>query len=419
MKEVIVLTGRELGYQVVRALGKEDIRSIMIYGHESDEIAQYSKYVVESHRIPLFFDRPQELIDLLFSKKDEWAGSLIIPTEDYGVRFLAANRERLSAHYVVPVPGPAVIDTIVNKKSLYAVARCTGIPVPGIYCPESMDALKTLEEKIVFPCLLKPGLGHLFNRKFDFKMLEVNSFEELMVKYRDLTGDFARDDFKMMICEIIPGPDSKQMVQYASYIDGSGEMLASMTTRKIRQDPPKYGQGRVTKSERITGLDEQSYDLLTALGYRGFSEIEWKLDTRDGRYKLIEINPRFIFYTGLCVSCGINFPYIQYADLVRHEKIRVNSFRENVYWIHEYKDVLHTILNHKMESLSIGDYLRPYLGKKTLAIFDIRDPRPFYEQWKQHLTNVVNRMRKGRPSTGEFYPQGLTPGEKDRLTGRK
>jgi predicted ATP-grasp superfamily ATP-dependent carboligase len=164
-----------------------------------------------------------------------------------------------------------------------------------------------------------------------------------------------------------------------------------MTSRKIRQDPPRYGQGRIARSERIPGLDEQSYRLLREVGYYGFSEIEWKYDPREGIYKLIEINPRFIFYIGLCIACGINFPYIQYADLVRHQKIRVDSFRENVYWIHEYKDVLHTALHHRMENLSLWDYLRPYLGRKSFAIFDPRDPGPFYHQWKEHAGNVLKR----------------------------
>ncbi len=398
LEKVIILTGRELAYQVVRALGREGVRSIVIYGHERDEIAHYSKYVIDSFKIPLFFDRTDMLLDFLMDKAKEWTGTLIIPTEDYGVRFLSSHRDVLSPHYKVPTPPPAIIDTIVNKKSLYDLAARNGIPVAPVYSPASMDELETLQDKIAFPCLLKPGLGHLFNRAFDLKMFEISGFEELASLYGELTSGFTRDEFKMMICEIIPGPDARHMVQYASYIDSSGELLAAMTTRKVRQDPPKYGQGRVTKSERIDEVYRQSHELLKAIGYRGFSEIEWKYDPRDGTYKLIEINPRFIFYMGLCVACGMNFPYIQYCDLVHGRKVRVDTFRENVYWIHEYKDVLHTVLNHKFESFSLWDYIRPYLGKKTLAILDVKDPRPFYEQWKSHLGNMVSKILKNRHS---------------------
>jgi D-aspartate ligase len=408
LKKVIILTGRELAYQVIRALGREGVRSIVIYGHERDEIAQFSKYVVESYRIPLFFDNTGRLMELLLKKRKEWAGTLIIPTEDYGVRFLSSMKDALSPYYIVPTPPVSTIDTIVNKKSLYSLAAAAGIPVAPVYSPATPEELKALKGKITFPCLLKPGLGHIFNRAFDLKMFEISNFEELTTLYEDLTCNFTRDDFDMMICDIIPGPDAQQMVQYASYIDGSGDLLAAMTTRKIRQDPPKYGQGRVTKSERIDAVYEQSFNLLKVLNYHGFSEIEWKYDPRDGIYKLIEINPRFIFYMGLCVACGVNFPYIQYCDLVRHQKVRIDSFRENVYWIHEYKDVLHTVFNHRLEHISLWGYIRPYLGRKTLAILDMKDPRPFYEQWKQHLINMIRKIRSDMHS-----------GEHGRLSGRR
>lgn len=391
MDKVILINATELGYQVIKALARHGVHSIVIYDREHAEIGRHSRYVIDSVKVPDFIEKPGLLLDLLLEKAGEWSGTLIIPTKDYGVEFLAQHKDVLKQHYLVPTPDRDVIDRVVNKKNLYATASGLGIAVPNIFAPTSPGELEALEGRITFPCLVKPGLGHLFFRKFDFKMVEVNSFDDLVRNYRKLTGGFTADEFNLMICEIIPGPDSRQMVQYVSYIDRSGETLASMTSRKMRQDPPRYGQGRIAKSERVPGLDGQSRKLLNGLGYYGFSEIEWKYDPREAVYKLIEINPRYIFWIGLCTACGINFPYIQYADLVRNEKIRAGSFRENVYWIHEYKDVLHTALNHSQETLSLWDYVRPYLGRKYFAIFDRRDPRPFYYQWKEHIGNMLRR----------------------------
>lgn len=389
MERVIILNATELGYQVIKALGKEGIGSIVLYDKEKDEIGRYSRYVQEAIKIPGFIEEPQLLYDFLMEKRTQWAGTLIIPTKDYTVEFLARHRDELGQHYILPTPDIEIIQTIINKKPLYKVAEKLGVGVPRIFSPKSLDDLKALEGELTFPCLLKPGLGHLFFRKFDFKMLEIDNFTDLLARYRQLTHDFTEDEFQLMICDIIPGPDSTQMVQYVSYIDRNGEMLASMTSRKMRQDPPKYGQGRIIKSERISEVDEMSYHLLRELGYYGFSEIEWKYDPRDSRYKLIEINPRFIFYIGLCVDCGINFPYIQYMDLVKHQKVRANSYKENVYWIHLYKDVLHTALHHNMETLSLWEYLRPYVGKKSFAMLDFTDPNPFIQQWKQHIKGML------------------------------
>jgi len=391
LDKVILLNATGLGYQVMRALGSRGVRSVVIYDQESEEIGRYSRYVADRIKVPRFIEQPERLLVYLLENGRKWSGTLIMPTKDYGVEFLARYRDMLSRYYIVPGPGLDIIEGILDKNVLYENARRLGIAVPEAFRARSLEELYGFRNRIKFPCLLKPGRAHVFIRRFGFKMFEIESFEQLAGVYRDLTGNVAGDPFGMMICEIIPGPDSERMVQFASYIDRSGEVLASMTTRKVRQDPPRYGQGRVTKSEKVTDVDELSGRLLKGLGYHGFSEIEWKYDPRDGQYKLIEINPRFIFYTALCTSCGINFPYIEYADLVRHEKIRVHSFRENVYWVHLYKDLLHTVLNHLMEGFSIREYLRPYLGRTSFAIFDPWDPRPFFEEWREHVGNMLRR----------------------------
>jgi D-aspartate ligase len=392
MEKVILLNATELGYQVIRALGLHGIRSIVIYDQEEDQIGRYSKYVVEAIKIPRFIEKPSLWFDFLMKKKDEWSGMLIIPTNDFSVVFLSANKDKLSDHYIVTTPGLDIISNTINKKKLYKIAEQAGIGVPRTFSPKSIEELALIKHQLEFPCLLKPGLGHLFGKRFKVNMLEIDNYDNLLIHYKNLTNNFRNNDFQLMICELIPGHDSTNMIRYVSYIDQSGDLLASMTSRKVRQDPPKYGQSRVAKSEKIDDVEEPSLRLLKKLGYYGFSEIEWKLDPRDAKYKLIEANPRFMFYIGLCTACGINFPYIQYLDLVENQKIKINSYKENVYWIHLYKDILHTALNHKMEQISLKEYLTPYFRKKTFAVIDLKDLRPFYEQWKQHIGNMLKKI---------------------------
>ena len=399
MAKVIILNATELGYQVIRSLGEKGIRSIVIYDQEKDEIGRFSKYVIESYKIQGFIESSELLMDFLWERRRNWAGALIIPTKDYTVEFLAKNKAKLSKHYLIPTPDYKVIERVVNKNLLYAAAEKLGIAIPKTFSPKSLDQLNNLRHKIKFPCLIKPGLGHVFFREFDFKMIEVHSFYELVDNYRRITSDFTQNQYDLSICEIIPGLDSELMVQYVSYIDRSGELLASMTSRKIRQDPPQYGQGRVVKSYKFNELSQIGHSLLKELGYYGFSEIEWKYDQIEKRYKLIEINPRYIFYIGLCTECGINFPYIQYLDIVKNHKITIKEYTDNIFWIHLYKDILHTTLHRHMENFSLGEYVEPYLCKKVFAVWDRRDMKPFLHQWKQHMLNMFKtKLLKHTPA---------------------
>ena len=51
--------------------------------------------------------------------------------------------------------------------------------------------------------------------------------------------------------------------------------------------------------------------------YQGLSQVEFKRDPRDGRYKLMEINPRLCQWHGLAAACGV--------DLPRHRVLRICS----------------------------------------------------------------------------------------------
>jgi biotin carboxylase len=55
---------------------------------------------------------------------------------------------------------------------------------------------------------------------------------------------------------------------------------------------------------------------LAALGFHGISQVEFKRDPRDGRYKLMEINPRLFQWHGLAAACGVDLPRLAYCDLL-------------------------------------------------------------------------------------------------------
>ena len=56
--------------------------------------------------------------------------------------------------------------------------------------------------------------------------------------------------------------------------------------------------------------------LLAAVGYHGLSQVEFKRDPRDGRFKLMEINPRLFQWHGLAAACGVDLPRLAYQDLL-------------------------------------------------------------------------------------------------------
>ena len=63
----------------------------------------------------------------------------------------------------------------------------------------------------------------------------------------------------------------------------------------------------IKKNEEIIELGTK---LLKAFGWYGIAMVEFKIDPRDNRPKLMEINPRFWGSLNLAVASGVDFPYL-------------------------------------------------------------------------------------------------------------
>ena len=75
-----------------------------------------------------------------------------------------------------------------------------------------------------------------------------------------------------MVQQIIPGGD-RALVGYLAFWDG-GREIAWLTKRKLRQNPPGFGDGSLQVSAELPEVAELSRRLLRALDYRGFVGVD-------------------------------------------------------------------------------------------------------------------------------------------------
>lgn len=184
-----------------------------------------------------------------------------------------------------------------------------------------------------------------------------------------------------MVQEIIPGPDSN-IYLYMTYVNSEGDITSKFFYRKIRQNPPRFGVGRVAVSQDgIREVEEFTERLLKESNYRGVAVSEFKKDLRDNQFKLLEINVRTPRQNWLATYCGVNFPWVMYMDLVEGKQVEVMDYKKGVYWIELYQDILNSVFRHSREDLGFRDYIKPYLSKnKTFAVLSADDFMPFLKQ---------------------------------------
>src|SRR5205085_10421665 len=139
-------------------------------------------------------------------------------------------------------------------------------------------------------------------------------------------------DGEIMVQEYIPGSGTQQFA-YCAFAK-QGRPLASMVVGRRRQHPPDFGRAStyVETLDASSSLEEPSLKLLGALGFYGLVEVEYKLDPRDGQYKLLDVNARAWGYHSLGQRAGVDFPSLLFADQLG-ETVQPCQAQNGVRWV--------------------------------------------------------------------------------------
>ena len=124
-------------------------------------------------------------------------------------------------------------------------------------------------------------------------------------------------------------------------------MKSVFTGRKLRQRPPRFGECRVGESVYVEDIINDGEKLLSGLGFFGISQVEFKYDARDGKYKLMEVNPRSWSWISLPIAMGINIPFACFCDALgiqipaqpmTRQRVLYISLADDLYWSLKARD---------------------------------------------------------------------------------
>lgn len=366
----IVLGCHKMGLGVIRALGEMNIPVVGVYYNRMD-MGYVSKYVIAGYHCPHPDHDEEGFISFLINLASEWKGSVLMPSDDPTLVPTSRHKSVLDQYYKVAVNDWDIIEKTIFKKHTYSLAEKIGVPSPRTVVVKEFKEAVYFVNEIGFPCILKPTVGHLFFEIFRKKMIIIENLEA----FEDAFRGIEHADMEMMIQEFVPG-DDRSGVNYNSFFV-RGEHRIEVTAEKVRLTPPFIGFPRVVISKFIPDVLTPGRAILTAMGYDGFSCMEFKKDSRNGIYKLMEINARLNLSTPLSVKSGINFPYLSYKYYLNGELPETdNKFTEGIFWIDMGKDIAETLRSYKTENITIKEYLRPYLSPHVFTILSCSDPLP-------------------------------------------
>jgi D-aspartate ligase len=383
----VVIGGYANGVSALRSLARAGVRTAVVLTKPHD-IAHHSRYAHESRRVMDLHRRPDGLLDLLQEQGKRWRGWALIPTNDYALTALAEHRELLSRWYPAAVPNAEIVRKVVVKHETYRVAREVGVDVPRSYGPASRRTAQRTD--IVYPVVVKPLESALFWETFGKKLFVVQSPLELIAAIDRVE----RAGIDAEVFDLVPGSD-RQFYNYTVYLDRLGQPVADFGFRKLRKGPPFFGVARAAEVAEIPALREPTIELLRRIGWRGIASAEYKLDPRDGRYRLMEINGRCYLSHALATRCGVNYPLLTWLEHARHERVQASPNGWRGVWLHLHADLLYTAVQERGPDWNWREFIRSYTGPWIDAVWSAADPAPFMAQWLGTARKAAQEVRDG------------------------
>ena len=368
----------------VRALGRKGI-GVTVGESTRLATAAFSRYCHQAVVYPSPLLRPTEFVDYLRKELSRHAYQMLLPMEDETMDLISKHYSEFSSLTYVPVVSFDKLDFARRKDKVLQLAESNGIPIPKTWFIEDITQLNELKDTLPYPLVIKPRMS-----SGAVGIAYPKNPGELMSQYMSVHRRFPYP----MIQELIPheGPGYG-----ASFLfDERGNVKASFVHKRLREYPVTGGASTLRESARYDDIRDMALTLLKKLDWFGVAMVEFKLDSRDGIPKLMEINPRFWGSLHLAVEAGVNFPYLLYR-MSRGEKFKPVEHYETgkqCRWMLP-GDILHFIKNPRRASL-MPEYFHFWNKNTAYDILSLKDPMPVLGRVLTLATLLYDRDMKQR-----------------------
>lgn len=208
-----------------------------------------------------------------------------------------------------------------DKKIMHRKCIEAGISVPQRYTDEEAISILNSEKKLKL--VIKPD----YDAGGAYGLEYVTTNDELETARINIQKRFGG----YIIEEFIPGASRMRAVQLL--FNKENEIVAHFILKKIYQWPITGGVTAYAESTKEQELIEFVLPFFEKCPWEGPVEIEIIIDERDGKPKIIEINPRFPGSISFPIQCGVNFPYILCMEAINRSPESPPYYNSGMFYI--------------------------------------------------------------------------------------
>lgn len=355
----VVLFGDHIAaYGAIRALVLKNI-PIYIVSQSGNGLCTRSKYVKEIIQLNSSDTDFMHALTTWISKKIGSEAVLMVAGDDCYLDVLSKNHAALEPNLKCTFPAWNIVKKVRNKRKTYKIADSIGVPVPKtnyIESSEDLHQMITNEKNLKYPVLMKSENSAQFLQKYRIKGIIADNENELVKYYTKYDGFMG----ELLVQEFIPG-DETNLLNCIGIFNKNAQPVEVFMNRKRRSS----GQFlNCTLMETMWSVEVLNYSkqLISAMGFWGYANPEFKYDPRDGGIKLMEVNGRITMSNSHALRCGINIINTLYQEATRGPLNPCNEFKKNypddILWWLPIQDIISGLKMIKNGSLKLKDFFR-------------------------------------------------------------
>jgi predicted ATP-grasp superfamily ATP-dependent carboligase len=374
---VIILGDHISAYGAIRGLSINKIPIYMV-SPLGEGVALKSRYIKKS----IILD-PED--GKFISKLDDWIKKVVGPCavlmvagEDRYLDVLSKRYTELSGDIKVTFPDWEIVKYVREKRCTYKIARDIGIPIPKTFYITCKSELETLlSDKNVtldYPLFMKAEKSGIFYKQYKIKGVICYNAQEVIAYYLKYGGF----EGGLLLQELISS-EYEKIFTVLMVLNRNSKPIGLIINQKKRS-VGKFMSGTFVISDWSNQLLDYSLKLVNKIGYYGYAGLQFKYDSNNCDFKLLEINGRISMSNSLALKCGVNLPYLMYKEAIENPMPEIKLFKQtypnNIIWWNLISDII-SYFRWNKQFLNLSKYIKSLIGRGyVIEPFYWLDPYP-------------------------------------------
>lgn len=226
--------------------------------------------------------------------------TILLPTDEEAAVLIAEFPDVLGEWFIFPrLADPKLPRRLADKHGLYEICVEQGVAAPATMSPVSQRDVEEFAATADFPVVAKNRAAYA--RRSAPAVPGTTRLDDPEALMRLAAGWSAQPS--VVLQEYLPQQQSRDWFVHG-YFDAQSRAQALFTGIKTRSWPPNAGMTACAYAVSNNELAELTANFCQRIGYHGVVDLDWRLDLRDGRYKLVDFNPRMGAQFRLCETVG-------------------------------------------------------------------------------------------------------------------